>query len=339
MRNQGFLPGLILWLVLLTIASCKQNSADKNPGDKDDSLLIAINASIEKDTKNPDLYLKRAQYYLDQERVNDALLDVTKTLELDPKSVKAYLVLSSANILLGKPQPALDALNQAVSISPDHIEAHLKKAQLYLVMKDYNNCAGSVQKVLELDPYNSDAFYIKGVVLDENKQTEKAILAFQSAVLYNPRHFDALMQLGYAYTSTNPSMAMDYFRNVLKIDSTNHEALYNLGMLYQENDQPVKALETYAIMIRNNPHDKLALYNSGYVNLVYLQKYDIGSSFFTRAISVDSAYADAWFNRGYCHELTGEYKLARENYAKVLILRENDTKAVEALNRLDKVRR
>ena len=46
---------------------------------------------------------------------------------------------------------------------------------------------------------------------------------------------------------------MDYFGNALKTDSSSLEALYNLGMLYQENDLPLKALEKYASMLELDP--------------------------------------------------------------------------------------
>jgi tetratricopeptide (TPR) repeat protein len=134
-------------------------------------------------------------------------------------------------------------------------------------------------------------------------------------------------------------MAMDYFRNALKSDSTSLEALYNLGMLYQENGFPDKALETYATMLRFDGKNKLALYNSGYVNLVYLHKYQASADFFTKAIASDTAYADAYYNRAYSFELLGDESKARNDYEKVLELRVNDSKAAEGLSRLDKMRK
>lgn len=320
--------------------SCKRSSnGQASKTGQADSALNVLNQSIEKNTKDPALYVKRAEYFMGHERLNDAFTDISKALELDPKNKPGSITMSTLYVMMGKPQQALDVLNKAISFDPAFTEAYLKKAKLCLVMKDYEKCAEAVQKVFELDPHNADAFYLKGVALDENKETDKAIGAFQQAVLYNPRHYDALMQLGYASTKSNPSMAMDYFSNALKVIPESPEAMYNLGMLYQENDQPEKALHTYAEMLKINPKNKLALYNSGYVNLVYLSKYKMGYEFFTKTIEADSTYSDAYYNRGYCAELSGDYANARNDYNKVLQLKVNDEKAINALNRLDKIRK
>jgi tetratricopeptide (TPR) repeat protein len=271
--------------------------------------------------------------------LNDAIADISKALELDPKNKSAYITQSTVNILMGKPQQAMDALNKVIAIDPGFVEAHLKKAKLCLVMKDYEGTAQSVQKVFELDPHNADAFYLKGVALDENNEKSKAIEAFRQAVLNNPRHYDALMQLGYASSETNPGMAMDYFNNALKAIPGSPEAMYNLAMLYQENNQPEKALNLYQDMLKINPSNKLALYNTGYVNLVFYEKYKVGYEFFTKALKVDSLYIDAYYNRGYCSELSGDYESARSDYQKVLKLKTNDEKAVSGLNRIDKIRK
>jgi tetratricopeptide (TPR) repeat protein len=322
------------------VSSCRHTAKNDNSNaGTNDSILSVLNASIEKDARDPALYLKRAEYYLVQEKINDALADVNKALELDPDNKQGTISLSSIYILMGKPQQALEILNKAIAKDPAFIGAYLKKAKLCLVMKDYNGCAEAVQKVFEMEPHNAEAFYLKGVALDENNQPSKAVEAFQQAVLYNPRHYDALIQLGYASSKTNIRMAIDYFNNALKAMPNSPEALYNLGMLYQENDQPEKALNLYADMLKINPYNKLALYNSGYVNLVYLTNYKAGYDFFTRALEVDSAYTDAYYNRGYCSELSGEFENARQDYKKVLQLKVNDEKAIQGLNRLDKIRR
>ncbi|NVO18260.1 MAG: tetratricopeptide repeat protein [Bacteroidetes bacterium] len=325
--------------LLLAIVSCNHTTTkDSSKLQGADSVLVQLNENIAKNPADAALLVKRADYYLSVERMNDALKDVNDALKLDPVNKEGNLLLSSIDILDGKPQQALEILNKVIAHDPDYKQAYLKKAKLCLIMKDYENCAQAVQKVFQLDPHNADAYYLKGVALDENKEAAKALEAFQKAVLYDPRHYDALMQLGYANSKSNPKMAIDYFNNALKVIPTSNEALYNVGMLYQENDQPKKALDIYAQMLKVNPNNKLALYNSGYVNMVYLSKLKESYDFFTRAITIDSLFTDAYYNRAYCSELKGDFKLAREDYNKVLKLRVNDEKAISGLNRLDKHR-
>jgi tetratricopeptide (TPR) repeat protein len=328
---------LILSFIIGSICLQSCSSSDKKVKTTDAGQeLNALNEAISKNDKDPELYHQRAEYYITQLKLKEAQSDLKKASELAPENVKAHLMMARIYVMLGKPQQALDELNTVNSIEPSNIQAFLEKAKLYLVMKDYDNCAKSVEKVLELQPSNADAYYIKGVALDENNEKQKAIEAFRKSVQLNPKQYDALMQLGYSFSETNPSMAIDYFLNALKADSNSLEAMYNLGMLYQDNEKPDLALQQYSRMLEKDSANKLALYNSGYVNLVYKLNYKQGIDFFSKAIAEDSNYIDAYFNRGYCFELSGNTGKARADYEKVLKLKVNDEKAVKGLNRIDK---
>jgi tetratricopeptide (TPR) repeat protein len=214
----------------------------------------------------------------------------------------------------------------------------MKKAKLFLVMKDYENCAAAIQKAIEIEPANADAYYLKGMALMENEKMNLATESFQRAVTINQGHYDALMQLGYIWEKKDQKMAIEYFKSAVKANKLSTEALYNLGLLYQENDQPTKAIESYEMILKLDSSNKLAIYNIGYVNLVYLNKYSEGANWFTKVIKIDPDYSDALFNRGYCFELLKEKEKARLDYMQVLKLNVNDPKAIEGLNRLDKLK-
>jgi len=319
--------------------SCRQ-SGSGNEGSATDSIpqeLSALNAAIEKEPGSAALFTQRSEYYVRQELFNNALSDITKAIELDPRYVKAYTGLSGIYLLMGKPQESLDALNQVLKFDANNADVHLKKAKLFLIMKDYENCAASVQQTLEIDPNQPDAYFLKGMALMENEKMDQAIASFQQSILIDQAHFDALMQLGYIFESRDPQMSIEYFKSAVKANPKSIEALYNLGLLYQENDQPEKAVQSYETINKLDPANKFAFYNIGYVNLVYLNKYSNGITFFTKAIELDPEYTDAWYNRGYCYELLKENEKARSDYQQVLKIKVNDPKAVEGMNRLDKL--
>ncbi len=331
---------LVAASLLTSFLSCNK-SGSKFGGSANDSVpqeLSALNAAIEKDAKNAVLYTQRSEYYVRRELFNNALADINKAIELDPKNVKAYTGLSGIYLLMGKPQESLDALNQVLKFDQNNAAVHLKKAKLYLIMKDYENCAASVQKTIEIDPNQADAYYLKGMALMENDKMDLAIESFQRSVTINQAHFDALMQLGYIWEKKDQKMSIEYFKSAVKANPQSTEALYNLGLLYQENDQPQKAILAYETINKLDPSNKLAFFNIGYVNLVYLNKYAEGVTYFSKAIALDSRYTDAWYNRGYCYELLKDKEKAGNDYQQVLKLNVNDPKAVEGMNRLDKLR-
>ncbi len=340
MRNIFFLFSALL-VILPAFFSCNSSDSRKS-GDRSDSIsqqLSELNAAIEKDPKNSDLLTQRSEYYVRKELFNNALSDINKAIELDPKNVKAYTGLSSIYLLLGKPQESLDALNQVLKFDDRNADIYLKKAKLYLIMKDYENCATSVQRTIEINPNLADAYYLKGMALMENDKMDLAIESFQRSVTINQSHFDALMQLGYIWEKKDVKISIDYFKSATKANSKSTEALYNLGLIYQDNQQPEKAILCYETINKLDPNNKLAFYNIGYVNLVYLNKYAKGVEYFTKAIGLDPNYIDAWYNRAYCYELLRDKEKATSDYQQVLKLKVNDPKAIEGMNRLDKLMR
>jgi len=323
-------------LIILTFTlSCKHagNSDADNKGS--DPVLLDLNAKIEKEPKNADLYQQRAVYFMQHEKLNDALTDIDKAIEINPKNPAYFLSLSDIYIMMGKPQQGLESIEKAITLNDKNVEAYLRKARLYMIMKDYEHCAESVEKVFSIDPQNADAFYLKGYVLGEYGDTTKAIDAYRKAVQSNQLHYDALMQLGSIFVKKDPVMAIGYFENALKAKPKSMEALYNLAMMYQENDKPDQAIRLYGDMLKIDPKNRFALYNSGYVYLVYLNNYTKAIDYFSRAFQADSTYADALFNRGYAYELSGDFTRARTDYNKVLKISANYPKAIEGLNRLD----
>jgi tetratricopeptide (TPR) repeat protein len=82
-----------------------------------------------------------------------------------------------------------------------------------------------------------------------------------------------------------------------------------------------------------------APYNTGYIYLVYRNDFPKAADYFSKAIEVDPAYFEAWFNRGYANELMGKYDQAVSDYKKALQIQVNYPKAIDGLNRIDALRR
>jgi tetratricopeptide (TPR) repeat protein len=322
---------LLTILVALLLMSChrKVDISKIKPGD-----IIALNEAIKSEPENAALYNLRAEFYASEQKFDDAITDLNKAIELTDDKFDLYVKLSGIYILNGSPQQALEALNKSLELKPDNIPALNKKAKLYFIMKDYENCAAAVEKVLSIDKGNAEALYIKGNALEEAGEIDKAVEAYQEALLDNSKHYESLLHLGYIFLEKDINLAKDYFANAVKINPQSTEALYNLAMIAQENNHPNDALKLYENMLKINPSDKLALYNSGYVQLVYLQDFVKAISFFNQVILVDSTYADAYFNRGYSYELAGDKPAAKADYQKVLQLNPDDKKVKQRLNSL-----
>ena len=239
---------------------------------------------------------------------------------------------------MGQPQNSRDALIKAIGINPQEKEALLKLAKLYLIVKDYKNCYVTVKQLLDIDNGNSGAYYTRAVGLLEQGDTIHAVADLMQAVDKNQEFFDAYIQLGELYSIRKDPMAAQYLQNALNIRPKSKEALYLLGLFYQENGQYDKAISTYRNLAKVDSAFREAPYNIGYTNLVYLKDFPKAIAGFTESIRKDPGYYQAYFNRGYAYELSGDYKNAYDDYQKSLKIKVNYDKAIDGLNRLDKLK-
>ena len=332
---------LIFCSIILFLASCS-SGVDKRSREINDADSLAfgianLNRLIGENTSDPELFHERARLYMRKPDFDLALKDLNSAISLSPGNPAYYVTLSDVYLLRGETNNCSESLEKALSLDPQNNDALLKLAKLNLVLREYASVFENVKKALAVDPINPRAFFIRAIALLETGDTVRAVDDLKKTVDQDQEFFEAFLELGELYSMKNDRIAADYLRNALNIRPDSKEALYLLGMFYQENGQYDKALETYAILGRIDTTYRNAPYNTGYIYLVYLNDFGKAIVYFTQAIRRDPEYSEAYYNRGYAYELAGQTDKAYSDYQTSLKLKPNFDKAVEALNRLDKV--
>ncbi|HTX89543.1 MAG TPA: tetratricopeptide repeat protein, partial [Bacteroidales bacterium] len=248
-----------------------------------------------------------------------------------------YITLSDIYLLMGQPDPAGGALKKALELDPSNNDALLKSARLCLIQRDYQGTNGFVQQAIRNRPNNPVAYYIHALALLETGDTLHAVSDLLQANSMDQKNYDVLVQLGELLALKKDPLAAGYLKNAIALRPGSREALYMLGMFYQETGQYGLALQTYDLLSRVDTTYRNAPYNTGYIYLVYLHDFDKAVYYFSQALKRDPVWVEAWFNRGYAYELKKDYAKAAADYQKALQLHPNYEKAVEGLNRLDKV--
>jgi tetratricopeptide (TPR) repeat protein len=332
----------ILLLVAVLFFACGGNQKGKDESVKTDSLpadLASLNKKIADDPNNAKLYDQRAVYYLQNKDLDKAMTDANKAVILDPKTSGYYLTLSDVYFAGGKITKCQDAITKACEINPEDKDAFLKLAELFYYMKDYKKTFENTSKALKIDNLSAKADFINGMALKDVGDTLKAVKSFERAIEKDQQYFHAYMQLGLLYSAKHSRLAIDYFNNALNLNPKSIEALYALAFFYQENGDYNKAIEKYTMITQIDPKYKQAYYNLGYIHLVYLQVYDVAIKHFTAALQIDPNYPEALYNRGYCYELLGNINFARADYQQALKVKTNYQRAIDGMNRLDRISR
>lgn len=327
------------FLLLVSCGGSGNENTNANSGNSEEltkNPLIELDEKINNDSENDKLYIERANYYLSINEVDSAFRDIFVAIDINNQDPGHFITLSDVYLVLGNPDKCKDALTKALKIEPDNKTAIQKLAELYLIVQDYDKTYETVNRALEVDNFNPVAYYIRGFAHLEQADTLAAIDALKMAVFQDQEFYDACLQLGLIFSALQNTLATEYFNTAINIRPESLEPYYNLGLYYQENGQIQKAISSYRMILEMQPNHANAIYNLGYINLVYVQDFEAAAGFFTEVIQIEPSYAGAFYNRGYAYEMLGKNNLAREDYKKTLEIKTNYTKAIEALNRLDR---
>jgi tetratricopeptide (TPR) repeat protein len=340
---KNFIPVWALLIFSLIVVSCHQLNQKKSGSDMNQTLmptkLDTLNQKVASDSLNPESYYFRSRYYLEQKDINRALADINKAIQLDEKKSDYFVTLSDIYLEMGRMPNCIVALRKAEELDPVNKNALLKLAEAYLVLKDYQNVFGYTKRALDLDKINPKAYFLRGFAYSELGDTSLAIRNFQAAADQDQNYYEAYIELGVIYSAKKNPLATAYLEAATRIGPGKGEAYYLLGLAYQEQGNIPKAIETYERLLTVVPEFKEALYNLGYINLVYLHDFKEAIKYFTHAISLDPKYTDAYFNRGYSYELQGDLINARKDYEKALEITPNYDRPIAGLNRLDSMQK
>jgi len=331
---------VFIWCAVILMTGCVQYGKESDRKNVTDSVTITLaelNAQIEDNRNNGDLYNRRARLYLNDLQFDKAYQDIRKALSLDENNPSYYITLSDIQLFTGQSQSCLEALNKAIALDPSSREARLKLAKLHLILRNYSATFQVLNGMISQDAFNPQAYFVRAIAFLEKGDTSRAVNDLMKAVDQDQQYFDAYMQLGELFTLKNDPLGEGYLSNALRIRPGNKEALYMLGLYYQNTGRYEKAFQTYDRLSAIAPGFRNAPYNRGYIYLVYLNDFPRAVDEFTKAILIDSGYTDAWFNRGYAQELLGNIPEAYRDFRKTLELDINNEKAIQGLNRLDKV--
>lgn len=329
MKLRNLLP-IILLSVILALGCSPKSNQEMTP----DQQIAVLNAKIKKNSKDAELYYQRAEIYLQLEKVNDAINDLIKAVELEPKVVKYHTLLGDAYFKNGNVENSYKSLQEAIRLEPKNLEANLKLGEIAFYSKDYDRAMECLTKVTSVDKNNRTAFFMKGYIYKETGDTTNAVYYFRRVIDLYPDFEPAYEEMGVLYANIHNPLAVEYLNTALKLEPKNVNALYAMAMYFQEIEEPDKANEYYTKILEIDPLNKFAWHNRGYMEMVLYEDYDAAIDFFTQAIDADNQYVEAHSNRGLCYELKGDRNNAKICYSTALSIDPDYEPAKKGLQRV-----
>ena len=226
-------------------------------------------------------------------------------------------------------------MSGCAAINEMRSDFYLDRANNCLTHLDTECAFQELEQAIELNPLNSDAFLIRGVLFMETAQYENAKNDFSRYLSSFPDDYAVLQKRGEVnYLIGDFDSAISDLKEVILVNPFNQDAHLFLGYSYYETEEGESAIEEYSQILELEPNNEDALIGRGrvYFELGMLDKSLIDLD---NAIQISPNNPDAYYHRGrtYILQINSPYILqinsqrAIEDFIRVTQLASDYSKA------------
>ncbi|TVM18789.1 hypothetical protein DPQ33_04780 [Oceanidesulfovibrio indonesiensis] len=204
-----------------------EQAAKLTPGDPDIYYNRAqiLQARGQQEEADKDLqraaqgFAQRGNAYIDHEKYDAAISDLTKALLFAPDSADLYIVRGLAYKLNGSLDKATDDYTRAIELAPDDPLPYMNRANTLLKAEQYGMALMDYDKAIELDPKYADAYFNRATAYEKILEDEKAVEDYTMAIKINPEDAMAYKRRGELRKGMGQnSLADKDFAKAFKID-------------------------------------------------------------------------------------------------------------------------
>ena len=194
----------------------------------------------------------------------------------------------------------------------------IKKGLFFQQSGKLNKARKIYQKILKKNIDNYEILNLLATTLIQLGEFKDAEFFIKKALKINPNNYALYNNLGIIYQKLGKnSDAIENFKKALNLNNNYFGCYNNLGILYKKMFRFEEAKNNYlkAIEIKNDYYE--AYNNLGLLNLNLRNIKDTLLNF-NKAIELNNNYIDAYKNRASTYELIKKYKLANDDYRKLI---------------------
>ncbi len=325
---------IIIISIFLVFVSCKQNPSDQVAN----SPLEQLNRSIQKEPKNPNLYVQRSEYYSEHQQFESAIQDLVQAIRLDSLDSRYYQLLSDRYLDLGDGFNARITLERVLRLFPDDVPSILQLAKLQLILKDYSAATRNLQRAKALDPFSAYVEYLRGMLFLDQEKIAAAKKAFQAAVELDDQKTDAWIALGEIGSISDDPQTIFYYDNALRLDPNNILALHSKAYYIQQLDSLDLAIDLYSRVYDIDSSYTPSIFNKG-ILLLDQNKLNAAEKQFRLLTKIDPQMIIAHYYLGISLEKQNRLKEALIAYQQTLRIDSEYFRGQEAVKDLTRILR
>jgi tetratricopeptide (TPR) repeat protein len=185
-----------------------------------------------------DKYLKDGRQYMEQGKVNEAVITFKNAVKTDPASAEAHYELGLGLLNRGDFRGAFGQFHRASDLEPQMVEPQYQIANLYVLARDIPKAKEQLSKIREKDPNSFQARYLTASIAIAEKDPDKALKELEKIVAEDPQGTTAEIVRAYLGIAGIHALKRNYeaaegiYRKVLRIDPKSVVARGQLVSLY-----------------------------------------------------------------------------------------------------------
>ena len=322
---------LLIFSSIIFLFSCSERNISSN----EPTSIADLSKALLEQPNDTALLIERRNRFIESGELEKAIIDQQQLFAIDTSNLNYRYDLADLYFELYPSNPiyiskSLALISDNYTIFPPML---LLRAKLYYVLQNYSQSLNDINTYLPTYPFDAEAYFFKGLNYKDMGDLEMAQSQFQTAVEQDPNYVESYEQLAFIYSFKGDSLAKYYFKNALIADSSLLSSWYNLGMYCQNRGDFYNAKQSYYGMLRRDSLNKDANYNLGYISLVD-GNYESAIQYFSLVISQNRAYASAFFSRGLAYKFAGNNDLARKDFEMAVELSPKFKEAKDELQSL-----
>ncbi len=209
--------------------------------------------------------LTMSKQLLKQDKAEEAIAILKSVVKVDPGNSEAFLVLGRAYLKVGKPDSAEIMGKSNLQINDKKPDGYILVAQAFLKQNKVDDAYAILKKGLKEIPNNTLLLNELGFVNLANDSLNEAIVSFSQAIQIEPKNAVAYRGLGETYLKQGgaESVAINYFLESIKADSSQTDLKYRVAKLYYNDRRFNEAADMYNSILSMNPNDDTAALELG----------------------------------------------------------------------------
>lgn len=220
--------------------------------------------------------------------------------------------LASAYLKQGDSENAIASYDRLISIWPDHTEAYLQRAQLYLQENRENETIADCQHILK---HSEDYRAYLLIALAQNTLSlyEEAVANLIKASEIREDIADIFLARSKAYHALKQyEKALEDINRAIQLAPEEESVYMQRAKIHESCNDCQAALEDYATVTELNPFHEQAYLESSRI-LMENQRIDEAIQYLDEALEIKPAFGRAYIARGEAKKLKGDIASAAED--------------------------